>query len=524
MKSQNKLSAPIIVSVVAMCLMFARVIYFFMQQDTKLVAVIPDDAFYYILLASHRVQEGLWSFDGHAPATGFHLLYAYFLTLIFSISHEIPWKNLYLLIAILATFSIGFSVYRLSKAIQNLFGELAPYWLALPFLSPIVLMQSTNLMESWLVILFAMFTVVGVINTSRLSLSVIIGLILIGVGGSFSRSDYGMLPGVIFLCLLVQGRDEAHRLAFAKAFLILLGAVSGVLLGLLHNRLISNHFLQASAQIKLYWSKMNGHDVMAPIGLMKDIVFPFNGKIPLAIFSALCIAYLLVLFFRFIRQFRKTRQISIQLTILASCFLTIIGYILFYRHNSLALQTWYVANLVVPISILFAGIYYQFKNAKSGLLISGIFSLYVMIGALSVSSLAWSHQGGMMQAGIAMKDFLVKSNLPISTRIGAWNAGIVSYFSGATIVNLDGLVNDDAAAYIKNNRLFDYILSSHIQYILDSEESMHSELAQKRGGYYDPRMNSCIHLMKVMDGDDPVFWAKTHVGLYQVNASCSPLP
>jgi hypothetical protein len=40
-----------------------------------------------------------------------------------------------------------------------------------------------------------------------------------------------------------------------------------------------------------------------------------------------------------------------------------------------------------------------------------------------------------------------------SKPIGAWNAGIVDYLSLGGVVNLDGLVNDDAVPYVLSNSL-----------------------------------------------------------------------
>src|SRR6188768_3206039 len=57
----------------------ARVGFIALQDDATLVTMIPDDAFYYLVLARNFVSLGNWSFDGTAPATGFHLLWAYVL-------------------------------------------------------------------------------------------------------------------------------------------------------------------------------------------------------------------------------------------------------------------------------------------------------------------------------------------------------------------------------------------------------------------------------------------------------------
>jgi hypothetical protein len=61
----------------------------------------------------------------------------------------------------------------------------------------------------------------------------------------------------------------------------------------------------------------------------------------------------------------------------------------------------------------------------------------------------------------------IDANLPPDARLGAFNAGILSYFSGRTVVNLDGAVNADAYAARRDGRMMDYILSRQLDYLVD---------------------------------------------------------
>ena len=63
------------------------------------LAFIPDDAFYYLILARNFLDLGFWTFDGESTATGFHLLHGYFLVLLYSI---LPGAGLSLMGSILA--------------------------------------------------------------------------------------------------------------------------------------------------------------------------------------------------------------------------------------------------------------------------------------------------------------------------------------------------------------------------------------------------------------------------------------
>lgn len=60
-------------------------------------------------------------------------------------------------------------------------------------------------------------------------------------------------------------------------------------------------------------------------------------------------------------------------------------------------------------------------------------------------------------------------NLPGDAVVGSWNAGQIAYFSGLTVVNLDGLVNDQAYAERLAQRLpvLDYLEQEGIDYLAD---------------------------------------------------------
>jgi hypothetical protein len=54
-------------------------------------------------------------------------------------------------------------------------------------------------------------------------------------------------------------------------------------------------------------------------------------------------------------------------------------------------------------------------------------------------------------------------------RIGAFQAGIYGYFSGRDIINLDGKVNQDAFAAVRDRRLHEYARAQGVRYVLDVE-------------------------------------------------------
>jgi 4-amino-4-deoxy-L-arabinose transferase-like glycosyltransferase len=62
----------------------------------------------------------------------------------------------------------------------------------------------------------------------------------------------------------------------------------------------------------------------------------------------------------------------------------------------------------------------------------------------------------------------IDQNTPEDTRVGAFNAGIVAYFSERPVVNLDGVMNRPAYKALRDCRTGDFIRSSKIDYVADS--------------------------------------------------------
>ena len=98
LKNLNKIQIFQLLTLIIFLLFFTRIIYFFNQADSELITIIPDDACYYIQIAKNFSINGQWSLDGLTKTSGFHLLYALLLFLIFEIFPSITWQILYLII------------------------------------------------------------------------------------------------------------------------------------------------------------------------------------------------------------------------------------------------------------------------------------------------------------------------------------------------------------------------------------------------------------------------------------------
>ena len=505
---------PLLLAVSILFLLSARLVFFLFSSRSELIGVIPDDAFYYIQMASHRAKDGVWTFDGTSPATGFHFLYGYFLVFIFKILPEINWISLYLVVGAISCLAISSAAYFLTKTATEIYGKTVALAAILPFFSFSIIMQSTVMMESWLVILFSSLTIFFVAQQMEASPKFLFGLFLIGLLGSLSRTDYGMLPGVLFCTIFFAERFKITP-AVVRSFTILSGAIIGVFVVLIQNYFISGQLAQASAQTKLFWSSVAGHSIYAPLQLVLSISFPSfdfierQSKVILLLTSFFILAYSSI---KSIKLANKENR-SLPAALLIGCALTVIGYIFFYRHNSGALQPWYSSNFIAPISIATAAVFHYLLGQRAFIPVFFIFVIYALSGSKSIFSIPWPHQAGMMNAGIYVR------SLDESSTFAAWNAGIISYFSEKSLVNIDGLTNDEVLPYIKNNQLMDYLKIKKIDYVVDYKEMIDDKNLRLRGGYDDERVFRCLAPIEPVDGSSSG-WGSSRLILFKVDAAC----
>lgn len=76
---------------------------------------------------------------------------------------------------------------------------------------------------------------------------------------------------------------------------------------------------------------------------------------------------------------------------------------------------------------------------------------------------------------IGFYDYLapwIESNTEQDAVVGGFNCGIISYYSGRRVVNLDGVMNDAAIEAIQTRTLGDYIANMRINYLADIDAEL----------------------------------------------------
>lgn len=500
-------------------MMLVRVLYFYFTSDAIRIAVVPDDTFYYVQLAKNYVTTGNWSFDGQALATGFHPLYAYFLVFLYTLSPTLSWSSMYLIVGLCAATCIALAAYWTLKSSYLLFGSQGFLWSIIPFFTFSVLTQSNMMMESWLVIFMLALGFYRFISTRKCTKKEQAILMTLGLLGSMSRSDFGLFPGLLFVVCLFSSKLCQNE-EIKRSFSWLFGAILGIIILSGHTYYISGHLTQASAETKLYWSSLLGHDIQVPWRFLKSIVIP-QGKIFDPSFRFKIIFTLITLVgIYFWRKSPPKHTLSCAIA-LTAC-LTVLGYTIIYRYNCAALQIWYTANYVTPLCIIFSAFgallgSIPLLKKMTTLIAVAMLSVYLNTALKTLLDTLWIHQAGMMYAGLSLKEMKIKN------KIGAWNSGIISYFSELPVINLDGLVNDDILPYVQQNNLLAYIQKHHIAYVADYDFMLKNVTHNTRGGYADGQLENCLISLGPIDGQAPEWppsFEHSKLNLFKLAPNC----
>ena len=124
-------------------------------------------------------------------------------------------------------------------------------------------------------------------------------------------------------------------------------------------------------------------------------------------------------------------------------------------------------------AIVFAKSYAN-SSSKQFMKISFFLIMLLLIGNMAVSSISASKTGQMNSEWNPLQNTMynegigwMRENTKQDEIIGSFNAGVYGYFSGRKIVNLDGVINNEAYYALKERKLYDYLRSERIKYVID---------------------------------------------------------
>lgn len=467
--------------------------------DYLQVQYSPDDAYYYLSLARNFASLHIWTFDsGVSLTTGFHPLLAYILVFLYKAFQPDTdgFVRIDLVFSSLLTISSALVVYRKAWKCQQpaMFAALA-----ILIGARNILINSISGME-WALIVFIIVIFCVTMAEKHATRTGKIILFILGLVGSLARLDFGLLTFSFLLSSFILWFKEKDSEYLKASTAALAGAVSGVLLVFLHNYLMTGQAVQSSVLMKSLWMQGKLHGgvlIVGSMGLLLLLLIPlFSGKS-----SQMSAA-------------NRTQQLFAPAGLFAW-----IGYMIFYLKNA-DIHEWYSANILFSIFIFLCVLWNSIEQGqfkKFTLLPHAVFVIVfvfsfanTLIKAYPINdqNSQWPQQRTLLEAGKYLYTYPLNDG-----RVGAWNAGIMNYYQGGSLVNLDGLVNNDIYPYAVTNTSFEYVQKVNIRYIVDYDV-MFTEGTIGRSGYNDPQVLNILSPVMTFNTKPYSMWG--NLTLYKI--------
>lgn len=391
------------------------------------------------------------SFDGISATNGFQPLFLALLIPFGKLFFNEPETSLRLILIIVSIITLlaGLQLKKLALQLTNshLFGNIA---LALFLIHPKILSVTFNGTEaalSFFFIITSLRAFIWINEDKKLVLSSFIftGLVL-------TRFDFSVFLGLLMLFSLTR---KLHLKTIV--FVTILPALSFITwLGI--NYYFFNNILPGSGIAKqLHSNAINGFIINKLLSGFRTVVMSES------VLSIVTLFLLLTSFYALIKIGNsKTKHIILIIFILGSVLLLLpIITIGNYRD-------WYLTPLYVWVILICSySTYYinkQIKTAKYFLLLIPVL--------LWVEAQYSKRNMNGYETLLACKE--TQLLIPKNSSVGAFNCGIISACLGKTntVINIDGVVNNNILPYYKNKNIDGYIRENNIEYILDQKESI----------------------------------------------------
>jgi len=445
--------------------------------DFALTNLLSDDSFYYFEIA-RNIAHGLGSTaDGINPTNGYHPLWLLAILPFFQVLSggdvfdTAPIQGV-LVLSALINLAIGIVLLSIIGRYTKS-GWVKAAALGFWFFNPFVQYQMLNGLETALSILFiALLFLTGVRVAEAPSTRRLFEAGLIGGLMMLARLDT-VFYFLGFLAYLVY----RHGLRASVRPVLISGIAATLVVApwLLWNAVNFGTVMTSSSVA----STMVNHELIVQdhgpswfqtfkaVVYMTDrearAVVPFTG-VPVILFvlAGLCVGWFL--FGRGRALFEQVRHhIPVELFIAS-------GFVLTFIANASIRWTarpWYFIAINLFIAIWLG--WFLEKLRQEGYLrpllvvVLSLFSLFLFF-------VAWSKS--LQDVAAPQQQMLetvqwMNENLPEDAVIGAFNSGIQGYFSTHRVVNLDGLVNNEALAALREKNIWQYLHDEGIEYLAD---------------------------------------------------------
>jgi hypothetical protein len=453
--------------------------------------VLADDPFYYFTIARNFGRGHGLTFDGVSPTNGFHPLWLLAIAPIFGLVRD-AWLAIHLTLTLAALLDVV-ALWLLTRLLREL-GVSGPVVAAVAVCygaSPILLSLAgpLNGLETPLELLLSF----AFLTCYRRE--------IVDPRGRLGAAAMGMTAGLLFLART----DNVVLLAFSYAF-IAWRAHSDP--GRSRRALISAAVAALVAAPWLVWTSVRFGTPIQVSGLaaahvtralaaahgwaagdyavkfMRNLatvaayfpVFRLNtGSLAKAGAANAAVVVVLAVVARLVppAQLRRNGEaFRRRVTIWLPPLLGGVAFVLVHTVRAVELRGWYYASLL-PIAYVVAALVVDevVRAVGSG---GGRVATWAILPVWAAVALAFSWRAGLADRCGEIDGYrmiqAVDGSVPAGTRLGSWNAGLFGYFyRHGEVVDLDGLVDNEAYRHIVDRSVGDYAGQRRIDDLLDAE-------------------------------------------------------
>lgn len=440
--------------------------------------VVPDDSFYYFVIG-RNIAAGLGStFDRIAPTDGYHPLWMVAVTIIYRL-----WHGRITAIHVILSVCAGLwaiSIWQFNR-VSLLFN----------------VDRGRALLATFLFMLICAARFSGPLNGLETSLNLVLTLTYLSVviGDLNSGRQRWLARGVWMGFLFLARTDNMFDIGLAEALLLfergfgcgirksasswLVGAllsapwlvwcwwkfgsivqVSGKSTAFMIHQTVGASWTvpNYAVQVLRNLGDLFCYSFAAPVTTKTSIWFPIS----LIILGGLLGSAVIRPVLRADEQYAYERPLLLVLAVLIVAFLTT------HTLRLIHPRSWYYFSLVPLVWLAVARTMCRMRPLRLATFGAIMLAFSAGLEAVTLSSPGWSE--APIRPLIAR---MLASEMPAGSRIGVFNAGTIGYFDDVDqIVNLDGLVNNPAYAYIRKKDLCGYILDARINAVGDDAPTL----------------------------------------------------
>lgn len=477
------------------CGLLVRLVLAWTNISILIQKTLPDDAYYYFVVARNVAQGRGVTFDGLAPTNGFHPLWAVILSLLYATVRDPGDLTIHIALTVSALLD-GATILLAYIIVRSTTKDPKAALLAASFyaFNPLVIIDSVNGLETALSTL--LFALCSYYYLTKLRPAVSPELKKWAIFGALAgtmvlaRTDTAFIFAVIMIDTLRSLKER--------------GWTPYMITGLVFTLCLSPW---------LIWNQWAMGTIMQTSGVavpyvVRQHLFTFTPErfpdYPVWIFYAAAPVYLLSILWevlwlycsrellawagltvglRLFRQYLKEQgrwELPPGFKALSIPLLGAGAVLLAHTFGRWFLRAWYYVPVAFALALL-TGLLVSHVSTiiklRSKVLQKAFDSLAILtiLLFLLVQGTRWWERGLYpWQEDMYRAAIWIAENTEPGDRIGAFNAGLLAYYSGRMVINLDGVVNAEAVEALKNRRLMSLIETKKIKYLFDWHASINA--------------------------------------------------